>query len=1193
MPAGVWVGAPMSGAWWWNRYLHRDRGAIVPHMSISGTNILDTSGQPFIPRGTVLGHGELDRTGDAAEARAMGANVRRIPLARWWTDDTTGFQTDAENDAAPGYMDPTYWARVVGSATRAKAQGMMVHGFYDTNCGQGVGTGAVCKLDGVNVVDFASNTTESNAKKAKYIAMILWTVGQLGTLLDSIEILVEPAGNWTQTSYWDFLEQVMTAVLAIAPHMLFVIGAYPNYQATSIGNSIRPGWTDIGSPYRNHVIATCNGLTNLASNPVNRVDRVNNYIVPARTALGVPVLLQQMGTRTDDDPTDEHLDAFMTLLDQNDLGYMAWEERSIYPTSYGWTSLSDPNDANSALVLKPQRKAIYQAHFTGTPVFLTAPVIVGTPTLGQPVDYISGAATGRPQPTIATLVMVDGVSRGAPPYTIVAGDIGKQVAIKQTATNVNGSVVSNSAAVVAVGTDNTWLGQKLLAANVGPGYDFNTRVFVNLNVNGRGWAPNADPYGDTNVTLKADGYPDVGTTSNRVFISDIDDSEADVYHCECLGDFTVAPALISNMGGGTLGARTYDSVSNKTSWTVTIAGSVDNILALKFASAPADFGGLKVHPSAYPLTTTKVFRDEAIAHFALFSGLRFMDWLETNGNSSGPNTDTNWATSRASKYNTAGGYQHSVKACLDLAAAASLRLAWLCTPARATNDFFAGYAAEVKLRRSGSTTALSEFGNELWNNNLGNSTAYQDIRTASFALADVRANTDGLQTIDRAATTKVVTVVLDNAHTKVAGDQIIFSSGFVGGGYQGFDAPGFRTLSAGTDGPTGVLKFVETGGDALAHSATISGDNTYVILSPAHTLARTLTSHHSSGVVGPNDVRIRYMLQRAKALYDAIAAVGDTTNHKVVLSIWTDALDNYAGPLMWALEEYGNLSWLYSMPSSMYVEVTNTGAINSVDEVFNQLDAYVAQIMPKEVRWANFQRTFGLHPMNYESGFHTHVGAPGDPYTTYILQAHLDDRARLRLKTWWQDLNNRGVEESFFFHAGITKTPTSGNATWPVTYSKFANDATSKKYAAFNELSVASALSHQVDTINFGNIRYVDVFPNGNSFLSQSSNWFVVPAAEAVNDITNAIAVDNDGNYSIAWDASTNGGGTVAYTAYVDDVQISTGNLPSGSIFTGAPGQAFSVSMHLTPGRHIFRAHVPNASRADWVGLYRVRVVAL
>jgi hypothetical protein len=198
---------------------------------------------------------------------------------------------------------------------------------------------------------------------------------------------------------------------------------------------------------------------------------------------------------------------------------------------------------------------------------------------------------------------------------------------------------------------------------------------------------------------------------------------------------------------------------------------------------------------------------------------------------------------------------------------------------------------------------------------------------------------------------------------------------------------------------------------------------------------------------------------------------------------------------------------------------------------------------------------------------------------------------RTRLKDWWQSWRNRGGAELCFFHAGITKAPTSGNATWPITYGAIADDATSKKYAAFTELSTASALAVQESGVNYGTIRYIDRLPDSGAFLQQTSTWLLIAPTKAVHDIKTTIAVDAPGDYSLAIDACTNGGGTVPFEVRVDGDLVWSGNLPSGSVFSVAPGEACSTTVHLSSaGAHVVTFHVANASRADWVGLYRIRL---
>lgn len=1074
----------------------------VPRMTLSGQTIFDREGNAFIPRGTGIGHGELERTGDAAIMASIGANVRRIPLARWWTDDTTGFQTDAESDSDPGHMAPTYFDMVERQVNETHDAGLMVHGYFDSNCGQGIGTGGVCDL-GAGVVDFASGTPESEAKKAKYIEMVVYVVTQLIDKIDSIEVLVEPSGNFTQTTYWDFCEELMDAVLAVDPDMLFVIGGHPNYQATDIDDSIRPGWTDIGSPYRNHVIATCNILTNLATNPSQRVDRINNYIVPARAALNVPVMIQQVGTRTDEDADDAHLDATLTLLDNasgGPIGYTVWEEFSVFSTSYGIYSLSDTGDPNSARVTKSNRLAIEQAHFTQS---------FGSSTYGE---------------------------------------------------------------------------LKLLAANMGPNYDYYTRVWVNLNNSGRAWCPstNTAGYGYENVTLKSDGFPAAGTTSTRVFLADLQDEDADTYSFECSGNLATGAASISQAGGGTLSARSYNGGTNKTTCTITITGASDNIIALKFNNVPADFGAVKLHPSAYPLTSTVKFRSEALVHFANFDTLRFMDWLETNGSEGGwaevGNQDTTWATSRAADYGSGWRHQHSLGACFDFFSEHGGQNIWTNIPAKAADSYFVSYVADGISRLVAGKKWLIEFGNELWNNALGESTAYQDIRTAAFTAANVRAGID-ITSLSRSLGTTITAGV--TAHGLITGATIYVRQ------KNNLFASGSKTITVVN---ANTISWLDSGTNGTISHAD---DDTFIFLNPTHTLCRPLVNYNQPENPTANYARIRYMLQRARALWTAVNNAGRTADVKVILGTWMASTFNYVPCLAWAVEEYGDLSWIYGVTPALYMEPANmnsgVGGINNVDDVFTGLDANAVITLGRAARWNNLMLTWGIRPMGYESGPHTHGG--DGTSTPFIVAAHSDDRMRVRLKSWMQSWRNRGGQELCFFHAGITKQPTTGNATWPITYGSIADDATSVKFVAYDELYVEDAAATQENGVNFGTVRYIDVLPEDGAFLQQTSTWLLISPTKAVPDVSITLAFDAPGTYDIALDACTNGGATVAGTASLDGDLIWSGSLPSGSVFSVAPGEAFSTPVTVpAAGAYTFTFHVANASRGDWVGLYRCRV---
>lgn len=84
------------------------------------------------------------------------------------------------------------------------------------------------------------------------------------------------------------------------------------------------------------------------------------------------------------------------------------------------------------------------------PSFSTAPVITGTAAVGATLSYTSGTYAGVPTPTSSQQWTLDGVNiSGATgsTYVVQAGDAGKVIRVRQTATNTSGSVSNTSAGV--------------------------------------------------------------------------------------------------------------------------------------------------------------------------------------------------------------------------------------------------------------------------------------------------------------------------------------------------------------------------------------------------------------------------------------------------------------------------------------------------------------------------------------------------------------------------------------------------------------------------------------------------------------------------------------------------------------------------------------------------------------------------
>jgi hypothetical protein len=160
-------------------------------------------------------------------------------------------------------------------------------------------------------------------------------------------------------------EEFMTAVLAVAPHMLFAIGPR-DYAAGNIANAIKAAWLLPASPFYGHVFMTANSLDNLSMDAVQRVTRVAS-IASTRNTQGVPAWINQLATHNDGDPDNTNLDATMTLCDAatgGPIGYDYWERVSMADTADGLYYLTNTGDPNSARGSHTARIALCASHFS-------------------------------------------------------------------------------------------------------------------------------------------------------------------------------------------------------------------------------------------------------------------------------------------------------------------------------------------------------------------------------------------------------------------------------------------------------------------------------------------------------------------------------------------------------------------------------------------------------------------------------------------------------------------------------------------------------------------------------------------------------------------------------------------------------------------------------------------------------------
>jgi PKD repeat protein len=1042
-------------------------------LSISGTQLIGEDGNPVVPRGLTDGHFELTHAGDEAADAALGANTL-VTVVRIYGTYGTGYQQDMQEEGQPGDLDPVYLADIVTRLTASRAAGMYNFVRMDSDKGQG------SEASGGN--DYFSGSSEGNRKWGIHIGTAVYLAQHYGDLIDAMEPIVEPnsAVVATKEILWAKQEEFMTAVLAVAPHMLFPIGPR-DYSAGNIANAINPDWTDVASPFYRHVFMTCNFLDNLSMDAAQRVSRMN-LLDSTRTAMGVPAWIDQIATHNSNDPTDANLDACMSLADNatgGPIGYAQWERVSMADTADGNYYLTNQADPNSARGAHTARIAMVSRHFTGT-----------------------------------------------------------------------------------AGVTNTWLSRRLLATNMGPGYDFATRVYVNLLHQMRAFGTLADSY--VSVPLKSDGYPQAGQTCVCYFLTRMDASEAGDYLIEVLGDETD----MQNAGDGTLHSVSFDGT--KTTGTITISGAAAS-LGIRFNSVGAGFGGLKVHPPGYPLNTTKVYRDEALHHFGMFRQVRFMDWQETNGpeTGGGGNQDTDWATSRAANYASASGYKHSLKACFDFCAAIDAD-PYTNVPAKFTDAAIFSYVeAGLSYLPAGRSWYIECPANEPWN---GDFQQYHDLRAAAYAAGSVVAGVD-ITSLSR--TSNVVTAGVGSGHGVAVGDQVYVrqKNGLFAAGLQTVTAITSTTISWASSGSNG----------AIAHA----DDDTSIYLDPSNALVAPVTTYYTADQWPiALQVKGRYEVSRARRVWLSADSLGQADRVRVIYGVWMDNYFNSVDSIAWAAEQYGDVSWLYAMTPALYLRPANPGACTTVDEVFNQLEDAKTAILPRALLWGNLMRSWGMHLVAYEGLEHTHDFGG---HTAIFVSAHQDDRMRVLNKDLLQGWLDRGGEGMYAFFSGWRREMLSGTDSWVDVVGDFSTGDTQPKHQAWVELKDEDATAQPLSGLTSGTILYTDVIASG--YQGVANGQLVIRPTHKIKPTCIVVSVPSDGSYTIAIDAGTDTA-TVTATLLIDGVAHDVGNLPTvASVFSGAhPGEALSATLTLTAGDHNVAVELPAPTRAGWVALCRVRV---
>lgn len=299
-------------------------------LSVKGSDILGPDGKPIVLRGWNWGRWGKTQPGDGAENAAQGANVVRIPL-RWWG---AWGQEEADsydpNSPETGYIKAGHLKMLDGYVKMASDNHLWIVLFIDSNCGQ---NGTQDKEDQANHCDPKNQYSKGHNfwtdrdKRAQFVKAWQFVANRYKNVpyLGIFEPLPEPAPpSASQAEIAQFYDELMTAIRQVAPGIPFLVGS-EHYRANQVEGVYNPKWKD--------VIYTGNFFTHKQG---NNIDKRLQSMLEFRKRYQVPLFVQQVGSKSGDDPNNAKLKQVLDGLSSNNIGWTLWEYRaSSNPNSHG------------------------------------------------------------------------------------------------------------------------------------------------------------------------------------------------------------------------------------------------------------------------------------------------------------------------------------------------------------------------------------------------------------------------------------------------------------------------------------------------------------------------------------------------------------------------------------------------------------------------------------------------------------------------------------------------------------------------------------------------------------------------------------------------------------------------------------------------------------------------------------------
>jgi len=238
-----------------------------------------------------------------------------------------------------------------------------------------------------------------------------------------------------------------------------------------------------------------------------------------------------------------------------------------------------------------------------------------------------------------------------------------------------------------------------------------SNVFVDLIKQSRGFRV-SQPTGDRDATKDSLGWPteDCYTLVHTVGL-DTAATYNGVYRLSYNGSGTTD--LWWSIGGSTITNYKYDSVTDKTTYDVTLnyqASDNDGYLVLRFSNTQGKLKNIRLIRPGYSATEPPIFTNEFKNHAKRFSTFRFMDWTSTNNQIVGSWSQRTLPTAPSYAVPSGIPWETCIQLCNELN-----RDAWINVPILANDDYVQKLAKLFKASLKPGLKLYLEYSNEIWN----------------------------------------------------------------------------------------------------------------------------------------------------------------------------------------------------------------------------------------------------------------------------------------------------------------------------------------------------------------------------------------------------------------------------------------------------------------------------------------------